>query len=152
MRDRSIVYLLVLAVLGTGAGCSKRVDEPVSTFTPAGSQPLPAPPAKLEIDDTSPGKGREATTGDTVHVEYTGTLMNGTKFDSTDDHGGEPFKFTIGNGEVIKGWDLGVVGMKVGGKRRLRIPPDLGYGENGSPPTIPANAGLIFDIELVSID
>ena len=78
--------------------------------------------------------------------------MNGTKFDSSYDHGGDPFKFTIGKGEVIKGWDQGVVGMKIGGKRRLRIPPDLGYGASGSPPTIPANAGLVFEIELVSID
>jgi len=133
-------------------GCSKRVDEPVSTFTPAESQPLPPPPTKLEVEDKSPGEGREAKEGDTVHVQYTGTLMNGKKFDSSEDHGGDPFKFTLGKGEVIKGWDEGVLGMKVGGKRRLRIPPDLGYGENGSPPTIPANAGLIFDIELVSID
>jgi FKBP-type peptidyl-prolyl cis-trans isomerase len=87
-----------------------------------------------------------------VHVQYTGTLMNGTKFDSSYDHGGEPFKFTLGKGEVIKGWDQGVVGMKVGGKRRLRIPPALGYGEAGSPPSIPANAGLVFDVELISID
>ncbi len=84
-------------------------------------------------------------------MQYTGTLTNGKKFDSSYDHGGEPFKFTLGKGEVIKGWDQGVVGMKIGGKRRLRIPSDLGYGAKGSG-EIPANAGLVFEVELVSID
>ena len=79
-------------------------------------------------------------------------MTNGKKFDSSYDHGGDPFKFTISKGEVIKGWDQGVVGMKVGGKRRLRIPSDLGYGEKGSPPNIPPGAGLVFEVELVSID
>lgn len=153
MRTR----LLLTAALGVlvaaaSAGCSKSPDEPTSTFKPAEGTPLPPGPTKLEIDDTKVGTGREAKTGDTVHVQYTGTLMNGTKFDSSYDHGGDPFKFTIGQGQVIKGWDQGVVGMKVGGKRRLTIPSDLGYGANGSPPKIPGNAGLIFDIELVSID
>ncbi len=134
------------------AACSKPVDEPTSSFTPAQGTPLPPPPTKLETVELTAGSGREAKTGDTVHVQYTGTLMNGTKFDSSYDHGGDPFKFTLGKGEVIKGWDQGVVGMKVGSKRRLRIPPDLGYGESGSPPTIPPNAGLLFDVELVSID
>jgi FKBP-type peptidyl-prolyl cis-trans isomerase FkpA len=153
MRTRLIitVALGVLAAAATTA-CSKSPDEPTSTFKPAEGKPLPPPPTKLEIDDTKVGTGREAKTGDTVHVQYTGTLMDGTKFDSSYDHGGDPFKFTIGQGQVIKGWDQGVVGMKVGGKRRLEIPPDLGYGANGSPPKIPGGAGLIFDIELVSID
>ncbi|MCL2447419.1 MAG: FKBP-type peptidyl-prolyl cis-trans isomerase [Polyangiaceae bacterium] len=104
------------------------------------------------MTDTAVGTGRQAQTGDTVHMRYTGTLLNGVKFDSTADHGDEPFTFTLGKGEVIKGWDEGVVGMRVGGKRKLRIPPDLGYGDEGSPPTIPPNAGLSFDVELVSID
>ncbi len=137
--------------LAAGA-CSKPVDEPSSDFKPAQGTPQPPAPTKLESEDLAAGSGRAAKPGDTVHVQYTGTLMNGTKFDSSYDHGGDPFKFTIGKGEVIKGWDQGVVGMKVGGKRRLRIPPDLGYGANGSPPAIPANAGLVFEIELVSID
>jgi FKBP-type peptidyl-prolyl cis-trans isomerase len=141
---------LLLAV--TVVACSKPVDEPTSDFKPSVGTPIPAAPTKLEIEDITPGTGRAAKTGDTVHVQYTGTLMNGTKFDSSYDHGGDPFKFTLGKGEVIKGWDQGVVGTKIGGKRRLRIPPDLGYGANGSPPTIPPNAGLIFEIELVSID
>jgi peptidylprolyl isomerase len=143
---------LALAVALAAVGCSKPVDEPTSDFKPAQGAPQPAAPTKLESEDLTPGSGRAAATGDTVHVQYTGTLMNGTKFDSSYDHGGDPFKFTIGKGEVIKGWDQGVVGMKIGGKRRLRIPPDLGYGASGSPPTIPPNAGLVFEIELASID
>lgn len=143
---------LVLAVAVVAAGCSKSVAEPTSDFKPAQGTPPPPPPANLEIEDLVVGSGRAAATGDTVRVLYTGTLMNGTKFDSTADHGNEPFKFTLGKGEVIKGWDQGVVGMKIHGKRKLRIPPDLGYGAQGSPPTIPANAGLIFDVELVSVD
>jgi len=140
------------ALVAATFGCSRRPDEPTSTFKPAQGEPPPPAPTKLETVDTVVGAGREARDGDTVHVQYTGTLMNGTKFDSSYDHGGEPFKFTLGKGEVIKGWDQGVVGMKVGGKRKLRIPPDLGYGDNGSPPTIPPGAGLLFDVELVSID
>ena len=144
---------LVLVVGLVPLACSRTPDEPgTGEFKPAEGKPLPPPPTKLETEDVVVGKGREARTGDTVHVQYTGTLMNGTKFDSSYDHGGTPFKFTLGKGEVIKGWDQGVVGMKVGGKRRLRIPPDLGYGAKGSPPNIPANAGLLFDVELVSID
>jgi len=146
----SVVVSVALAC--SAVACSKHVDEPTSDFTPAPGAPLPPAPTKLEVDDVVVGTGRQAKEGDTVHVQYTGTLTNGTKFDSSYDHGGEPFKFTLGKGEVIKGWDQGVAGMKVGGKRRLRIPPDLGYGERGSPPTIPPDAGLVFDVELVSID
>jgi FKBP-type peptidyl-prolyl cis-trans isomerase FkpA len=146
-------WLAVCAALTVAsAACSKAPDEPTSSYKPAKAAPLPPGPTKLEIDDQVVGSGREARTDDTVHVQYTGTLLDGTKFDSSYDHGGDPFKFTIGKGEVIKGWDEGVVGMKVGGKRRLRIPADLGYGETGSPPTIPPGAGLVFDVELVSID
>jgi FKBP-type peptidyl-prolyl cis-trans isomerase FkpA len=140
------------AAYAAASGCSKAPEEPTSDYKPAPAPPLPPAPIQLEIVDTAVGVGRQAATGDTVHVQYTGTLMSGTKFDSSYDHGGDPFKFTIGKGEVIKGWDQGVVGMKVGGKRRLRIPPDLGYGASGSPPSIPPQAGLIFDVELVSID
>jgi FKBP-type peptidyl-prolyl cis-trans isomerase len=147
MRHRAFLALPLLAL----AACSKTVDEPTSTFKPAESTPLPPGPTKLQITDETVGTGREAKTGDTVHVHYTGTLMNGKKFDSSRDKG-EPFKFTIGKGEVIKGWDEGVVGMKVGGKRKLVIPSDLGYGESGHPPDIPGGAGLKFDVELVSID
>ncbi len=147
-RRRSLFFALAAIALA----CSKPVDEPTSDFKPAPGTPLPPGSTKLETVDLSVGAGREAKTGDTVHVQYTGTLLNGTKFDSSYDHGGEPFKFTLGKGEVIKGWDWGVVGMKVGGKRRLRIPSDLGYGAKGSPPNIPPAAGLVFEVELVAVD
>jgi FKBP-type peptidyl-prolyl cis-trans isomerase len=147
----AILGVLFLGVLASAA-CSKAPDEPTSDFKPSVGTPLPPGPTKLEKEELKVGTGREAKTGDTVHVQYTGTLTNGKKFDSSYDHGGDPFKFTIGNSEVIKGWDQGVPGMKVGGKRKLRIPSDLGYGDKGSGPDIPPNAGLVFEIELVSID
>jgi FKBP-type peptidyl-prolyl cis-trans isomerase len=150
-RMRASHVLLVLVALA-GAGCSRTPDEPSSGFKPAEGTPLPPGPSTLVKEDLTVGTGRECKTGDTVHVQYTGTLMNGKKFDSSYDHGGDPFKVTLGQGEVIKGWDQGVPGMRVGGKRRLKIPSDLGYGANGSGADIPPNAGLIFDIELVSID
>jgi FKBP-type peptidyl-prolyl cis-trans isomerase len=141
-----------LTAIAALPACSKPVDEPTSAFKPAPGTPAPPAPKALEKQDTVAGKGREARAGDAVSVQYTGTLLDGTKFDSSYDHGGEPFKFTLGQGQVIKGWDEGVVGMKVGGKRRLRIPSDLAYGERGSPPTIPPGAALVFDVELVSIE
>jgi FKBP-type peptidyl-prolyl cis-trans isomerase len=104
----------------------------------------------LQIDDLSPGTGTEATDGRTVSVHYTGTLTNGEKFDSSLDRG-RPFEFTLGAGRVIKGWEQGVRGMKVGGKRKLTIPPELGYGARGFPPVIPANATLVFEIELLDV-
>jgi FKBP-type peptidyl-prolyl cis-trans isomerase len=104
----------------------------------------------LQIDDLLPGTGAEATEGKTVSVHYTGTLTNGDKFDSSLDRG-NPFQFTLGAGRVIKGWDQGVQGMKVGGKRKLTIPPELGYGARGYPPVIPANATLVFEIELLAV-
>jgi FKBP-type peptidyl-prolyl cis-trans isomerase len=143
---------LVLGLVSGASACSRAPDEPSSGYKPSEGTPLPPGPTKLEIDDQKVGTGKEAKSGDTVHVQYTGTLTNGKKFDSSYDHGADPFKFTIGKGEVIKGWDQGVVGMKVGGKRRLRIPSDLGYGAAGSGADIPPNAALVFDIELVSVE
>jgi FKBP-type peptidyl-prolyl cis-trans isomerase len=145
----AVAVPLVSAVL---LGCSKPVEEPTSNFKPAPGAARPPAPTSLEKIDEVVGSGREAKVGDAVNVQYTGTLLDGTKFDSSFDHGGEPFKFTLGQGQVIKGWDEGVVGMKVGGKRRLRIPSELAYGSRGSPPAIPADAALVFDVELVSID
>jgi peptidylprolyl isomerase len=96
------------------------------------------------------GNGEVAKEGSHVRVHYTGWLTTGKKFDSSVD-AGKPFDFTIGNGEVIKGWEEGVSGMRVGGKRQLRIPPGLGYGADGYPPVIPPNATLIFDIKLLGV-
>ena len=104
----------------------------------------------LEYIDIEVGSGESPQTGQTVSVHYTGWLADGTKFDSSVDRG-QPFSFTIGTGQVITGWDEGVATMKVGGKRRLIIPPELGYGASGYPPVIPANAELTFDVELLEI-
>jgi len=104
----------------------------------------------LQIIDVEVGSGDSPQTGQTVTVHYTGWLADGTKFDSSVDRG-QPFSFTIGTGQVIEGWDEGVATMKVGGKRRLIIPPELGYGASGYPPVIPENAQLIFDVELLEI-
>ena len=104
----------------------------------------------LKIETLKVGTGAPAKRGDLVEMRYTGWLKDGTKFDSSDDHKGEPFFFRLGQGKVIKGWDEGVVGMKVGGKRKLTIPSELGYGKQGQG-KIPPDAELVFDVELVSI-
>ena len=96
------------------------------------------------------GKGREAHAGETATVHYTGTLVDGTKFDSSKDRN-KPFSFRLGAGHVIKGWDEGVEGMKIGGTRKLVIPPELGYGARGAGSTIPPNATLIFQVELLEL-
>lgn len=105
---------------------------------------------KLKIEDIKIGKGREVEAGDFISIHYVGTLENGKKFDSSYDRG-EPFETQIGVGYVIQGWDQGVPGMKVGGKRKLTIPSELGYGSREIPGVIPANSTLIFEVELVDI-
>lgn len=107
-------------------------------------------PSGLRYIDLEVGSGASPQTGQTVVVHYTGWLADGTKFDSSLDRG-QPFSFTIGTGQVIPGWDEGVATMKVGGKRRLIIPPELAYGESGVSPVIPPNAELTFDVELLQI-
>lgn len=106
---------------------------------------------ELKIEDLKVGTGAEAVSGKSITVHYTGTLTDGTKFDSSVDRG-TPFTFNLGAGEVIEGWDKGFAGMKVGGKRKLTIPSQMGYGERGAPPTIPANATLIFEVELLKVE
>ncbi|NBV51350.1 FKBP-type peptidyl-prolyl cis-trans isomerase [bacterium] len=105
---------------------------------------------ELEIVEVLKGNGPEAKSGKTVTVHYTGKLLDGTKFDSSLDRN-IPFSFQLGIGQVIAGWDKGVAGMKVGGKRKLTIPAKDGYGERGAPPVIPPNATLVFDVELLDV-
>ncbi|MBI3555674.1 MAG: FKBP-type peptidyl-prolyl cis-trans isomerase [Deltaproteobacteria bacterium] len=107
-------------------------------------------PNGLKMEDLKVGTGDVAVAGKTVSVHYTGWLTNGSKFDSSVDRG-EPFKFPLGGGRVIAGWDQGVAGMKVGGKRKLTIPPDLAYGAGGQGP-IPPNSTLVFDVELLGVN
>jgi FKBP-type peptidyl-prolyl cis-trans isomerase FkpA len=104
----------------------------------------------LEIEELVVGEGNVATSGQNVTVHYTGWLTNGTKFDSSKDRN-DPFRFGLGQGQVIRGWDEGVQGMKVGGKRKLTIPPQLGYGARGAGGAIPPNATLVFEVELLGV-
>ncbi len=115
-----------------------------------GSNPEVTTDSGLKYVDILVGTGREAATGNLVTVHYTGWLTNGTKFDSSLDRR-DPFSFPIGAGKVIRGWDEGVAGMKVGGKRKLTIPPQLGYGARGAGGVIPPNATLVFDVELLEV-
>jgi peptidylprolyl isomerase len=123
-------------------------------FAPAGAQPVMSTPSGLKIIDTKVGTGAAPKPGQTCVMHYTGWLYEngakGKKFDSSVDRG-QPFEFPIGAGRVIKGWDEGVATMKVGGKRTLIIPPELGYGARGAGGVIPPNATLMFDVELLDI-
>ena len=111
-------------------------------------------PSGLQYEDTITGNGKEAVSGNQVSVHYTGWLFNGgiagAKFDSSKDRG-DLFRFSLGGGQVIRGWDEGVAGMKVGGTRRLVIPPELGYGTRGAGEVIPPNATLLFEVELLAV-
>lgn len=143
MTARALCVAFVLALfaplaLAGGGGPAKTTGKPTTTAT------------GLKYWDLKTGTGPAAASGDIVVVQYTGWLTDGTKFDSSYDHG-QPLRFWLGKGNVIAGWDQGVVGMKVGGKRQLHIPARLGYGAKGAGP-IPPNADLIFDVELLRVD
>jgi FKBP-type peptidyl-prolyl cis-trans isomerase FkpA len=150
MTTRNMLWVMALA-LSVGA-CEDKVPEPTPSSVPVKSaKPKFEAPKELLKEDVKVGEGPEAKTGDEVKVHYTGRLLKtGLKFDSSLDKG-DPFTFKLGEGGVIKGWDKGVPGMKVGGKRKLTIPSDLAYGKAGSPPKIPADAPLVFDIELLEV-
>jgi len=135
--------LVFVAMTAAGSGAEAALNQTVEL------------PSGLKYTDTKIGEGATATAGRNVTVHYTGWLSNngakGRKFDSSVDRG-DPFTFKLGGGQVIKGWDEGVAGMKIGGKRTLIIPPDLGYGARGAGGVIPANATLIFDVELLKVE
>jgi peptidylprolyl isomerase len=151
MPPRPYLALALLTAFGIAAGCGG--NKPAAPSTSAPQKVTGAPtttPSGLQYWDIVTGTGATATPGNSVKVHYSGFLTNGTKFDSSRDRG-EPFEFPLGAGQVIKGWDEGVAGMKVGGQRQLRIPPELGYGPAGAPGAIPPNATLIFDVELLDV-
>ena len=151
--EKFIVLLLLIAAVSIPA-CSqkeaKTVPEKAAETSQAGSGAVTTP-SELSYTDIAKGTGAAPTSGKNVTVHYTGTLVDGKKFDSSVDRG-QPFVFRIGAGEVIPGWDEGVISMKVGGKRKLVIPPQLGYGASGAGGVIPPNATLIFEVELLDVE
>jgi FKBP-type peptidyl-prolyl cis-trans isomerase len=165
-----VIVLDLFTAIGLSA-CSTRTGGPSHQLTPSGAQSAVPPSQPRDYRDATPatskdnagksagltvidevvGEGPSAKSGDRVTVHYTGWLLDGTKFDSSKDKN-QPFSFSLGAGEVIPGWDQGVAGMKVGGKRKLTIPPDLGYGDHGAGGVIPPNATLKFEVELLKIN
>ena len=134
-----ISHIIILStMLFVGTGCNKGNTEEMGNG--------------LIIEDLVVGEGAEAQDYNKVVVDYTGSLADGSVFDSSLNPGREPFTFTLGAGSVIKGWDLGVEGMKVGGKRKLTIPPELGYGDQGAGDVIPPGATLIFEVNLLEVE
>lgn len=146
-------YFTIVAVATIGIVLLLRSD--LSSISPVAEseevlQNIETDMEELEIKDLVVGTGPEAVSGKIISVHYTGTLTDGTKFDSSVDRN-EPFEFTLGAGQVIQGWDQGFNGMKVGGKRKLVIPASLGYGAQGAGGVIPPNATLVFEVELLGI-
>jgi len=160
---------LALALVGCGGGDETTTDaaaqqapaaegaadgagEGAEAGKPRVKVPKGKPPKQLEISEIKVGDGAVAKPGDEVTVQYVGVnYKSGEEFDASWDRG-EPFTFTLGAGEVIQGWDQGVQGMKVGGRRRLTIPPSLGYGPSGAPPAIPPNETLVFVVDLLEVN
>jgi peptidylprolyl isomerase len=172
MTKNIFIFILVITIVGVAVwffvqkANNVPSDADLGTLVGDNNEPTPTPssdkmentgenwvtlPNGLKILDVVIGPGREAKEGDIVAAHYSGTLDNGTKFDSSYDRG-EPYAFILGAGQVIKGWDFGLVGMKVGGKRKLIIPPSLGYGDRGAGGAIGPGATLHFDIELMAVE
>ncbi|UFS69072.1 FKBP-type peptidyl-prolyl cis-trans isomerase [Geomonas sp. RF6] len=151
--EKFMVMLLLAAAIAIPA-CSqkdaKSGTEPATAAAPAVQGEVKTP-SGLSFTDLVKGSGAAPVSGKSVTVHYTGWLENGQKFDSSVDRG-EPLVFRIGTGQVIPGWDEGVMGMRVGGKRKLVIPPQLGYGANGAGGVIPPNATLVFEVELLDVE
>jgi len=154
---KAITAILIAAtifLLGSIAVDAYKQNQAAKTKTinqlPTTQKDSPMDVAELKIEDTIVGTGSAVKSGDTVVINYTGTLLDGTKFDSSYDRN-QAFETQIGVGQVIEGWDKGVVGMQVGGKRKLTIPSSMGYGSRGAGGVIPPNAGLVFEVELMGI-
>ena len=149
----ALAVVALLATCGDGQEASP-TPTPTATQVEGGLPPVSGEPtvtaSGLQFIDIEVGTGDAPQSGQTVEVHYTGWLADGTKFDSSLDRG-QPLSFVLGADQVIASWEEGVTSMKVGGKRRLIIPPELGYGERGYPPDVPPNAELIFDVELLAI-
>jgi peptidylprolyl isomerase len=147
----AVVAVVVVLITGGDDGSSSS-DASVDTSTkPTVEVPDGPPPTTLQVDDIVVGDGAEATAGDTLTMQYVGVnYADGKQFDASWDNG-QPFTFQLGGGQVIPGWDQGIEGMKVGGRRELIVPPDLGYGEQGSPPAIKPNETLVFVVDLLDV-
>ena len=147
MKPKYIAFFVLIALFTAVSGRAQTDNSSPTKVTGKGKSTS----SGLQYWDLKEGTGTSASAGKSVSVHYTGWLAsNGKKFDSSVDRG-QPFMFQVGAGQVIKGWDEGVSGMKVGGKRQLRIPPELGYGSRGAGGVIPPNATLIFDVELLAV-
>lgn len=164
MKNSSVLLTLFLSVFVLSACSVKPSSQPSVSIEDIQIEPVQSESNDLEVGENTidegavmqitelvGGNGAEAKKGDNVRVHYTGTFTNGEVFDSSVTRG-QPFTFTLGAGQVIEGWDQGVAGMKVGGKRQLTIPPELAYGERGVPGAIPPNSTLIFEVELLGIE
>jgi peptidylprolyl isomerase len=150
IRVTAVVLVAAFALVACGGDSKKESAEPPAT-KPTVKVPDGPPPTQLKVQDLVVGKGAEAKPGQTVTVQYVGVAYSDKKqFDASWDTG-QPFPFSLGAGKVIKGWDQGVAGMHVGGRRQLIIPPDLAYGPEGYPPVIKPNETLVFVVDLVSV-
>lgn len=155
-KHRSIRFLGLISACSlviASSACTKKTEEPSAETAKGNTMTATASTAvtSLKSEDLKVGTGTEAASGKRVKVHYTGWLTDGKKFDSSVDRG-QPFEFNLGAGQVIRGWDQGVVGMKVGGKRKLTIPSDMGYGAQGAGGVIPPNATLVFEVELLGVN